>query len=120
MEPTPQEKSLADPTAGALPQGTADRKLRATLRRIFQDSRLDLADMRADADHGLRPALSQVCRDARHAGLRAEQLLVLIKEVWSALPAGLSHVQSVHGDERLNFVISVCVDEYYGSQEVAP
>ena len=120
MEPTPQEKSLADPTAGALPQGTADRKLRATLRRIFQDSRLDLADMRADADHGLRPALSQVCRDARHAGLRAEQLLVLIKEVWSALPAGLSHVQSAHGDERLNFVISVCVDEYYGSQEVAP
>lgn len=120
MEPTPQEKSLAVPTAGALPQGTADRKLRATLCRIFQDSRLDLADMRADADNRLRPALRQVCRDARHAGLRAEQLLVVIKEVWSALPAGLSRVQSVHGDERLNFVISVCVDEYYDSQEVAP
>lgn len=120
MEPNPQEKPLADPSDGATPLGSANRKLRAALRRIFQDSRLDLADMRADADHRLRPALSQVCRDARHAGLRAEQLLVLIKEVWSALPAGLSHVQSVHGDERLNYVISVCVDEYYGGHEVAP
>ena len=51
--------------------------------------------------------------DARRAGLRAEQLLVLIKEVWSGLPAGISRVQTMHGDERLNYVISTCVDEYY-------
>jgi hypothetical protein len=51
--------------------------------------------------------------EAKRAGLRAEQLLVLIKDVWSALPAGISRVQSVHGDERLNYVISTCVDEYY-------
>jgi hypothetical protein len=48
-------------------------------------------------------------------GLRAEQLLVLIKDVWSAMPAGISRVQSAHGDDRLNYVISTCVDEYYGS-----
>ena len=120
MEPNPQGKSLADPSDGTTPLGTTNRKLSAALRRVFQDSRLDLADMRADADQRLRPALSQVCSDARHAGLRAEQLLVLIKEVWSGLPAGLSRVQSVHGDERLNYVISVCVDEYYGSHEATP
>lgn len=115
MEPNPLSKTVQDPSDVAASLGTANRKLRATLRRIFQDTRLDLADMRADGDERLRPALSQVCSDARRAGLRAEQLLVLIKEVWSALPAGLSRVHSVHGDERLNHVISVCVDEYYGS-----
>jgi hypothetical protein len=76
--------------------------------------------MRTDADHHLRPALRQVCRDARHAGLRAEQLLVLIKEVWSGLPASSSRAQSVHGDERLNHVISVCVNEYYDANESVP
>lgn len=120
MEPNPQDKSHADPAEGASPIGSVNRKLRTTLRRVFQDARLDLADVRADEDHRLRPALSQVCSDARHAGLRAEQLLVLIKEVWSGLPAGLSRVQSLHGDERLNYVISVCVDEYYGSHEASP
>lgn len=120
MEPNPQGQPHADPSEGTTSSGTASRKVRATLRRIFQESRLDLADMRAGADDRLRPALSQVCSDARHAGLRAEQLLVLIKEVWSALPTGLSRVQSVHGDERLNYVISVCVDEYYGSTKASP
>lgn len=120
MEPIPQETPFADPSDGTAPPGAANRKMRATLRRIFQDSRLELADMRADADRHLRPALSQVCSDARHAGLRAEQLLVIIKEVWSGLPASLSRVQSVHGDERLNHVISLCVDEYYDGNEAAP
>ena len=120
MEPNQQEKPVADPPDAAASIGTANRKLRASLRRIFQESRLDLADSRADADSRLRPALGQVCADARHAGLRAEQLLVLIKEVWSALPAGLSRVHSVHGDERLNHVISVCVDEYYDNTQARP
>jgi hypothetical protein len=115
MEPNSLSKTVQDPSDVAASIGTANRKLRATLRRIFQESRLDLADMRADADERLRPALSAVCSDARRAGLRAEQLLVLIKEVWSALPAGPSRVQTVHGDERLNHVISVCGDEYYRS-----
>ena len=55
-----------------------------------------------------------MCTEARRSGLRAEQLLVMIKEVWSAIPAGISRVTSMHGDERLNYVISTCVDEYYG------
>ena len=120
MEQKPLEKPFSDLSDGAPPIGTANRKLRATLRRVFAESRLELDDMRADTEHRLRPALSQVCADARRAGLRAEQLLVLIKEVWSGLPAGLSRVQSVHGDERLNHVISVCVDEYYGGSNANP
>jgi hypothetical protein len=69
-------------------------------------------------------ALRQVCMDARRAGLRAEELLVIIKDVWSGLPAGVSRLPSVHGDERLNYVISTCVDEYYApvsrDREISP
>ena len=57
--------------------------------------------------------------DARRSGMRAEQLLVLIKDVWSAMHSAFASVPSVHGDERLNYVISTCVDEYY-SAHVAP
>lgn len=64
----------------------------------------------------LRAALRQVCVDARRSGLRAEQLLVLIKDVWSGMPAGISRVKALHGDERLNYVISTCVDEYYAAE----
>ncbi len=51
--------------------------------------------------------------------MRAEQLLVLVKDVWSAMHSAFASVPSVHGDERLNYVISTCVDEYY-SAHVAP
>ncbi len=94
--------------------GTTHR-LRSTLEVVFQDESLQHADAPPSAHRELRAALRKVCIDARHSGLRAEQLLVLIKEVWAGIPAGLSRVTSTHGDERLSFVISTCVDEYYGT-----
>jgi hypothetical protein len=91
-----------------------NRRLRDSLEMVFQDAYLQNADASASAHRELRAALRRVCTDARHSGLRAEQLLVLIKDVWSGIPAGISRVRSMHGDERLNYVISTCVDEYYG------
>jgi hypothetical protein len=93
-----------------------NHRLRTSLEMVFQDAQLQNADASASAHRELRAALRQVCTDARHSGLRAEQLLVLIKDVWSGIPAGISRVRSMHGDERLNYVISTCVDEYYGNQ----
>jgi hypothetical protein len=90
-----------------------NRRLRTSLEMVFQDAHLQVADASASAHRELRSALRQICTDARHSGLRAEQLLVLIKDVWSGIPAGISRVRSMHGDERLNYVISTCVDEYY-------
>jgi hypothetical protein len=92
----------------------ANRHLRSSLEMVFQDSQLHNADASASAHRELRAALRQVCTEARRSGLRAEQLLVMIKEVWSGIPAGISRATSMHGDERLNYVISTCVDEYYG------
>ena len=92
---------------------STNRRLRRSLEIVFQDAHLQNADASASAHRELRAALRQVCTDARHSGLRAEQL---IKDVWSGIPAGISRVKSMHGDERLNHVISTCVDEYYGAE----
>ncbi|HSU95453.1 MAG TPA: hypothetical protein VLI43_17220 [Gemmatimonadaceae bacterium] len=93
-----------------------NHRLRTSLEMVFQEAHLQTADATPNARRELRSALRQICEDARHSGLRAEQLLVLIKDVWSGIPAGISRVRSMHGDERLNYVISTCVDEYYGNQ----
>jgi hypothetical protein len=93
-----------------------NHRLRTSLEMVFQDAHLQTADATPNAHRELRTQLRQICEDARHSGLRAEQLLVLIKDVWSGIPAGISRVRSMHGDERLNYVISTCVDEYYGNQ----
>lgn len=114
MHPESQNHTTLDATVGESAIGAANRRLRSRLESVFQDVRAQNADAAPEQRRELRAALREVCADAKRAGLRAEQLLVLIKEVWSALPAGISRVQTMRGDERLNYVISTCVDEYYG------
>jgi hypothetical protein len=124
MESKSADETPREAFAGEGTSGSENRRLRASLQTVFRDAGLQYADGPTAERPALRAALRQVCTEARRAGLRAEELLVIIKEVWSALPAGISRLPSVHGDERLNYVISTCVDEYYaplsGDLEVSP
>ena len=113
MESRSADEAPRDAYPGEGTSGSENRRLRASLQTVFRDARLQYADGPPLERPALRAALRQVCMDARRAGLRAEELLVMIKDVWSGLPAGISRLPSVHGDERLNYVISTCVDEYY-------
>jgi hypothetical protein len=114
MESKSENQLPLDAYAGEASSGSANRRLRASLEVVFLDAGLRCADAPTDEQLDLRAPLREVCSEARRSGLRAEQLLVMIKDVWSGLPPGIAHVPSVHGDERLNYVISTCVDEYYG------
>lgn len=114
MESKSENQSPLDAFTGEASSGSANRRLRASLEVVFLDAGLRCADAPSDEQLDLRAPLREVCTEARRSGLRAEQLLVMIKDVWSGLPPGIAHVPSVHGDERLNYVISTCVDEYYG------
>jgi hypothetical protein len=124
MESRSADESPRDVYPGEGTPGSENRRLRANLQTVFRDARLQYADGPPLERAALRVALRQVCMDARRAGLRAEELLVIIKDVWSGLPAGVSRLPSVHGDERLNYVISTCVDEYYApvsrDREISP
>lgn len=112
---SPSQHSLDSHTSERVSVTTTHR-LRSSLEQVFQDAHLQNADAPPSMRRELRAGLRQVCVDARRSGLRAEQLLVLIKDVWSAIPAGISRVTALHGDERLNYVISTCVDEYYAAE----
>jgi hypothetical protein len=116
MQPDSPNSQPSEARIGESTIVNTNRRLRRSLEIVFQDAHLQTADASASAHRELRAALRQVCTDARRSGLRAEQLLVLIKDVWSGIPAGISRVKSMHGDERLNYVISTCVDEFYGNQ----
>jgi hypothetical protein len=114
MHPDSQNHMAFDVSVGESAIGTANRRLRSRIEKSLRDVRAQSADAAAEQSREIRSALREICADARRSGLRAEQLLVLIKEVWSTMPASISRVQSAHGDDRLNYVISTCVDEYYG------
>ena len=115
MHSDSQNHMTFDLSVGESAVGTANRRLRSRLELAFRDVRAQNADAAPEQRRELRGSLREICVEARRAGLRAEQLLVLIKDVWSAMPAGIARVQSVHGDDRLNYVISMCVDEYYAA-----
>ena len=124
MEQTSANDSPIEPFVGECAPVSTTHRLRTSLQIAFHAAGLQFADVASGQGTELRNALRQVCADARRSGLRAEQLLVLIKDVWSGLPAGIARVPSLHGDERLNYVITTCVDEYYahaaGDHEAAP
>lgn len=65
-----------------------------------------------EATGDLRAALRVTCEHARHDGLRAEQLVLILKAVWRDLPEG-RQLPPVDADETLARVVTACIAEYY-------
>ena len=67
-----------------------------------------------EPDGDLRLALRDACDRARNDGLRAEELLLVLKDAWRELPErrGLPRVDP---DEALARVVTACIDEFYHS-----
>ena len=65
------------------------------------------------ADGELRRAIGLVCREARRGRLRAEQVIVAVKQTWYSLPE-VRELPS--GDTRtalLDHVVRLTIDEFY-------
>jgi hypothetical protein len=68
-------------------------------------------------NHGdeLKGVLSRAAADARKKGIQAEQLLLVLKDVWYSLP----QLATLPGDDvqtrLLQQLISRCIQEYYAS-----
>lgn len=63
----------------------------------------------------LRRALNQVCVAAHQQGLRAEQLIILLKQVWSTPPDTGPSWLTRHRNEMLSHIVGLCIDDFYGS-----
>jgi hypothetical protein len=61
----------------------------------------------------LQPALQRVAAEARERRMQAEQLLVLLKDVWFALPEIAQAAQGDSQNRLLQRVVTLCIREYY-------
>ena len=74
------------------------------------------ADARGLApDRDLQRALRQLCTEARDQGLRAEQLLVLMKSRWRQVPEARRASRDA-ADGMFAVVVTLCIREYYASE----
>lgn len=61
---------------------------------------------------GLQQAIKAVCLEARRQGLRAEELIILLKKTWHSHPE--LHTRSSKETTRLfESVVTMCVEEFY-------
>jgi hypothetical protein len=61
----------------------------------------------------LRDELRAVCEDARQRGLRAEQLLIAVKEIWAKEPMARDIARNAGGTPFLTQIVTMALDAYY-------
>jgi hypothetical protein len=61
----------------------------------------------------LQGTLQQMSAEARAKELRAEQLLVVLKEVWGSLPEVRAMTDTTAQVRTLQRVVTMCIKEYY-------
>jgi len=77
--------------------------------------RTALARSVAQGNHAdeLRELLCRAAEDARAKGIQAEQLLIILKDIWYTLPALASASSTDVENALLQELISRCIQEYY-------
>ena len=66
-------------------------------------------------DDETRKTIWRLCQAAQEAGLRGEQVLILLKEAWRDEPEARRAAHDHDGD-MLSRVITLCIQEYYAPQ----
>ena len=61
----------------------------------------------------IRPALRKVADEARSGKVQAEQLLVLLKELWFGLPGVRDGLQTEEQHRMLQRLVTLSIREYY-------
>jgi hypothetical protein len=94
---TPDEPELSQATIDAL---------QAALQKYLVDT---------DQVTALQPALRRIASEAREKKMRAVMLLILLKDVWFALPQ-IRRMPEGEGQNRLlQRVVTLCIREYYST-----
>lgn len=83
-------------------------ELRIAIERSLCEGELH-ALPNAAIDDDLHKSLCIACAKARLQRVRAEHLLMDVKQIWMSLPS----VLSARTGERLNEIVTACIDEYY-------
>jgi hypothetical protein len=84
----------------------------ATLDELRAALQLYLAD--DSSPTVLRNALLRTATEAHEKSILPEQLLVVLKEVWNALPEVRAISDAADQVRMLQRVVTMCIKEYYG------
>ena len=79
--------------------------LRTAVRRLATEGTFDQSTLREE--------LRAICEDARQRGLRAEQLLIAVKEIWANEPIARDIARNAGGTPFLTQVVTMALDAYY-------
>ena len=106
--------SFADSVPGSgsgplAPPAWASERARGALRCALQ---AQIATRPRD-DAGFRHALRLMSEDAHRRGVRAEQMIVALKEAWRSLPEVQSLPAGGPGDSALSRAITMLIEEFY-------
>lgn len=83
-----------------------------TLTRV-----MERAARRGNHSDELHDVLCRAAGEARERGIRAEQLLVIMKEMWHTLPALQQLGDTERQTQLLQELISHCIQQYYEGQK---
>lgn len=97
--------------AGDRDGATIDAELRDVARGVLLHA-VCAARFAEVADGDDRQLVQRVCSVAKGRGLRAEQLIIGLKDTWCRLPEA-RRLQHQEADDVLARVITVCIEEYY-------
>lgn len=97
--------------------GSTISGLRELFVRMIRTERMRADDATVTGDD-LRDSLARLCTDARRHDVRAEQLVIAIKQGWSSLHQERPRPRAAGPDELLNHVITLCIDVYYEADEL--
>jgi hypothetical protein len=102
------------PLAGVAPRLSSDdiEALRDAIERWLLESAPQKSPGSGIDEH-LRKSVRVACAKARLQRVRAEHLVVDLKQLWGTIPS----VPSSRSDERMNELVSACIDEYYSSSK---
>lgn len=78
-------------------------------------SALEHFAVRADAS-ALQLALQGIAIEAREKHMRAEHLLVVLKDIWYSVPQIAQAPQGELQNRMLQRVVTLCIREYYSAQ----
>lgn len=62
-----------------------------------------------------RRAMRLLCEEAHRHGVRVEQLVVLLKQLWAAAPADTTSDNRLSSRDVFDDIVRVCIEEFYGA-----
>ena len=109
-----EAKSSPSPYVTQASPATEQRdSLRALLERPLLTAASRLA-LQGELDRAtLREELRAVCAAAKLRGVKAEQVLIAVKEIWGSLPETQIDSRYARGNPILSQVVTMTLDEYY-------